>query len=298
MSADKKGRAFWHNYKAKCIYLITLKKSVQIPSFGDLTGDPTIAPGQPGCLRINLSPLGKIVRNAIYDISKIEPKIRLFQYAMMPDHVHFLISVEEALSEPLGMTIARLKAAINQSAGQTGIFRESYNDQILRRDRSLDTLFQYLRDNPRRLAVRRAHPEFFRRVNALKIGDKTYQAYGNFQLLDCPFKEQVVVHRADTPDERERNRRQWLYTAANGGVLVSPFISPAEKAIRTEAEALDSRTILITNEPFGDRYKPAAHDFSLCQTGRILIISANLPSDLSRSACLTMNTLARQIAQQ
>ena len=78
MSADKKGRAFWHNYKAKCIYLITLKKSVQIPSFGDLTGDPTIAPGQPGCLRINLSPLGKIVRNAIYDISKIEPKIRLF----------------------------------------------------------------------------------------------------------------------------------------------------------------------------------------------------------------------------
>ena len=51
-------------------------------------------------------------------------------------------------------------------------------------------------------------------------------------LLDNPFKEQVVVHRADSPEVRESNRRRWLYTAANGGVLVSPFISPDERGIR------------------------------------------------------------------
>ena len=76
------------------------------------------------------------------------------------------------------------------------IFAKGFNDQILKPTRSLDMLYGYLRDNPRRLAVRREHPEYFRRVNRLKIGDKTYQAYGNIQLLDCPFKEAVVIHRA------------------------------------------------------------------------------------------------------
>lgn len=143
--------------------------------------------------------------------------------------------------------------------------------------------------------MRRAHPEFFSRVNELKIGDHTYQAYGNFQLLDNPFKEQVIVHRADTPEIRRRNRELWLYTAANGGVLVSPFISPDEKVIRSEAEESGGRIILIINHLIDSRYKPVGHDFDLCEAGRLLIISANLDGNLSRSACLTMNALAEEI---
>lgn len=295
MNDDKKGRAFWHDYRARCIYFITMNKVPETPSFGKLPAIHAGACAQPGSVRIDLSPLGKLARNAIFNISKIEPKIRLFQYVVMPDHVHFLISVEEVLNEPLGKMIARLKAAINQEADKAGVFQAGYNDQILRRDRDLNVIFKYIRENPWRLAVRRAYPEYFQRVNALKIGDKTYQAYGNFQLLDNPFKEQVVIHRADTPEVRERNRQEWLYTASNGGVLVSPFISPAEKAIRAEAEACGGRFILITNETFGDRYKPAAHDFALCEAGHLLIISANLPATLTRQTCLAMNALAARL---
>lgn len=106
------------------------------------------------------------------------------------------------------------------------------------------------------------------------------------------------MHRADTPDQRERKRQRWLYTAANGGILVSPFISAAEKAIRNEAEELGGRFILITNEPMGERYKPIGHDFDLCEAGHLLIISANLPGDLSRQNCLAMNKLASAIAEK
>ena len=112
-------------------------------------------------------------------------------------------------------------------------------------------------------------------------------------MLDRPFKQQVVVHRADTPSVRERHRAEWLYTAANGGVLVSPFISPAEKEVRRGA---DGRFILITNEPMGERYKPTGHDFELCETGRLLFISAGQPGALSRRTCLAMNALAAEIA--
>lgn len=159
---DQKYRASWHDYKARCIYFITLKKAPDAPSFGKITGDPALPSGTPGCAGIQLSTLGSIVKNAIYNISRLEPRIRLFQYAMMPDHVHFLISVEQTLDESLGLVIARLKAAINNTAGHKGIFQEGYNDQILRRERNLNDIFNYIRDNPRRLAMRMANPEYFR----------------------------------------------------------------------------------------------------------------------------------------
>ena len=79
-------------------------------------------------------------------------------------------------------------------------------------------------------------------------------AFGNSVLLRNPFKSQVVVHRRDDEAARALRRQEWLHVAANGGVLVSPFISPAEKAIRAEAEALGGRFIFLTDIPFTDRY--------------------------------------------
>lgn len=214
----------------------------------------------------------------------------------MPDHLHILLFVEYPTEDTLGKIIARFKIEVNKASGITGVFAKGFNDQILKSSRSLAVLYRYLRENARRLAVRRARPEFFRRVNALEIGGKTFQAYGNFQLLDCPFKEQVIVHRADSPETRQKNREQWLYTAANGGVLVSPFISPAEKEIRKEAEEAGGRFILIISEPMGERYKPAGREFELCEAGRLLIISANLPGEISRKTCMAMNSLSEGFA--
>lgn len=296
MGTDGLLRAPWHDYTGRCIYMLTLNKAPQVPDFGSLAGDYRIPHGHKGSPCVVASPIGAAIKEGLRKFPQIEPKIRVLQYAIMPDHLHILLFVQEKTEEILGRYIAAFKVEVNNAAGLKGIFAKGFNDQILKTGRSLDTLYHYLRDNPRRLAVRRAHPEFFRRVNALRIGDRHYQAYGNIQLLDCPFKQQLVVHRADTPDVRQRHRAEWLYTAANGGVLVSPFISPAEKEVRREAEEADGRFILITNEPMGERYKPTGHDFELCETGRLLIISAGQPGALSRQTCLHMNALGAEIA--
>lgn len=182
------------------------------------------------------------------------------------------------------------------------MFAKGFNDQILKKSRSLDTLYRYIRENPRRLAVRRTFPEYFRRTNSLRIGEEVYQAYGNFQLLENPFREQVVVHRSDSENTRRSRLEQWLYTAANGGVLVSPFISPDEKVVRHRAETIGGRFILIVPDWLGERYKPVGHDFDLCESGRMLILSARLYSgsgdSLSRQNCLTMNALAATICHE
>lgn len=250
-----------------------------------------------------MSSLGKRIVFCLFEFFKRHQSLLLYQYVVMPDHVHLLIRVCNPLPKHLGFYIGNLTGAIGRDwAARNGlevtpIFEEGYNDKIIGQKRSLDTIFQYIRDNPRRLAVRMAYPDFFRRLNELVIGGIRCKAYGNIQLLDNPFKEQVVVHRSDSQETRRHNREFWGYTAANGGVLVSPFISKDEKAIRVEAEALGGRLILITTTPMGERYKPASHDFSLCEQGRLLIISMNQPGEINRSRCVAMNSLAKVIAE-
>lgn len=290
-------RAPWHDYTQRCIYMLTLNKSPLVKDFGILCGDYRIPAGQRGSAFVSATETGTAIKAVLRRFHTIEPNIRILQYALMPDHLHILLFVESPTKEILGRIIARFKVEVDKELGITGVFTKGFNDQILKGSRSLDTLYTYLRDNPRRLAVRRANPEFFRRVNSLKIGEENYQAYGNFQLLECPFKEPVVVHRADTPDIRKQKHDLWIYTAANGGVLVSPFISPAEKEIWAEAEAAGGRFIIITNEIMAERYKPAAHDFEQCEAGRLLIVSANLPGELSRQSCIAMNALAKFICE-
>ncbi len=215
----------------------------------------------------------------------------------MPDHVHLLLWVQSKLPEPLGLYIARFKNLVNKDAASVPIFREGFNDQIITNKRDLHSIFEYIRSNPYRLAISHACPDFFTRRNRQLIGDTPCQLYGNLELLHNPFKEQVIVHRADTTEQFERNKEKWLYIAANGGILVSPFISKREKEIRMEAEAVGGRFILIMNAPVGEREKPCGKEFALCAEGRLLIIAPQTPLDFSRSACLQMNKLASLSAE-
>ncbi|MDE6653877.1 MAG: hypothetical protein K2K37_05770 [Muribaculaceae bacterium] len=293
-------RAPWHDYTQRQIYHITLKKSPEAMAFGMLAGDWRLNPGTTGSSYIQASPLGRIIKGCLREISAIYPALRIYQYALMPDHLHLILSVESTLDEILGRKLAAFKVMVNKRSGISGVFEKGFNDQILTTTRNLNQIYTYLRDNPRRLAVRRANPDFFTRLDSLSIGGAAYQAYGNVQLLDNPFKEQVIVHRADTPEQFVHQKKRWLYTAANDGVLVSPFISKREKEIRTEAETLGATLILITHEAFGERCKPAAHDFDLCREGRLLIITLGLVSGtpLTRDICQDMNTLAETIVNK
>lgn len=294
------GRAFHHDYRRKCIYHITIKKHRSMPPFGYLAGSLQ-AP------YISRSPLGQVIARNIAAIPSLDPRLRVMQYFIMPDHIHFLLNVTDTIEYHLGNYIGMFKVKTTQDYGAlTGVmdsvFEEDFYDCILYQSRSLDAIYKYIRDNPRRLAERVCHPEFFQLLHTLFIEGQNYRAFGNPRLLDNPFKDQVVVHRADTPEQRELHRQQWLYTASNGGVLVSPFISPAEKAIREEAEAQNGRFILITADPFGERYKPTGHLFDLCAAGRMLMISAAaqvgaVAEHPSRRQCLALNSLAESVAR-
>ena len=159
---------------------------------------------------------------------------------------------------------------------------------------------RHLKLNPHRLAMRLQYPQFFQRVRKLKIGDEEFEAYGNLFLFRNPDKVSVKISRKFTVEEKAKLKASWLWEASGGTVLVSPFISQEEKAIRVEAEAGSASIILITHEIFPERFKPAAHDFNLCTGGRLLIISLGLPpkTPLTREICQRMNALQRLLPTQ
>lgn len=293
-----------HDYCAPWKYHITIEKDPSAPDFSRLKIESITPEG----VSVELFTLGKIIEDAIWEIHMHNPDIKVLDYIIMPDHVHLLIQVLERLEKAVGNDIRGFKTgisnkwrkAVNDKSAK--IFLPDFNDRIIFPHRKLEDIFQYIRQNPYRLAVRRSRPEFFRKERNIFIDGREIQAYGNLFYLRNPFKYALIVHRAD--DDRIFNQKlqDCLYYARNGGIVVSAFISAREKEIRKEIEDAGGRIILIGDRPFDERAKPARHDFELCSVGRLLIISPidylALPKSEhpSRSQCLDMNAFAEKLA--
>lgn len=271
-----------------------MTKSPGVPAFSHVTGYPE----HPVVERL---PLGKIVEAQILNFPILCPALRVLQYVIMPDHIHFVIFAQSELPRVLGSYIGMMKVKCGQVAREqlpvhSPIFEKDFYDRILRKSHKLDTICNYIRQNPYRLLVRKFNPDFFRRVNNIEIEGQLWQAYGNIQLLENPFKGPVIIHRSDSDQIKAAKLHRWTHLAENGGVLVSPFISPAEKEVRRQCEEANGRIILLSNKPFGEREKPAARDFQRCAEGRLLILAPSSPLPAGRQTFLYLNLIAEAIS--
>lgn len=295
-----------HDYYAgRWKYHITLSKHPQCPVFSSIVINSLTPDG----VTKDYSTIGKNIWFGLKRLSHWEPAVELYQYMIMPDHVHLLLNVKRRLPRHLGVIIFELKRDISKNLRMIManpdlmVFEEGYNDRIIYPERKLDDIFTYIRHNPYRLAVRRSHPDFFSKSRNLFIDGREIQAYGNLFHYRNPFKMPLIIHRNDTEAEYQQKLMDCMYYAYNGGIVVSAFISPREKEIRKEIETVGGRIILISDRPLADREKPMKHDFDLCTRGQLLIIS---PLDYlnyekrehpPREQCLDMNELAIELCK-
>ena len=75
------------------------------------------------------------------------------------------------------------------------LFARGYNDKLLLREGQLETWVRYLNDNPRRLLMKREHPDLFRVQRNVEAVGMTFSAIGNRFLLDRPVRMQVQCSR-------------------------------------------------------------------------------------------------------
>ena len=333
-----KRRSPWHDYRERGTYMLTLVVEGRMPLLGRLVTEPCEEPQGTKAARVELSALGKAIRDE--EIRKIQEHysmVEVWKLCIMPDHIHMIVRVKEDMPEgknlgkvvwgfkvgctkalwrlmpnekaaliPAGSSAATVPAnatpvPAGSSAGNTrSLFEPDYNDKILLREGQLDNWKRYLDDNPRRLAIKRLHPDYFTVIHQAVIVGRKCQMVGNRFLLNIPQKMAVIVHSAYTDEDYAVWRRKWLACGEAGGVLVSASIATREKLVMREAINRGYNIILLRENGFPPLYKPSGESFTTCSEGRLLQISPwefhMERKTISRDQCLILNRMAEQIA--
>lgn len=188
------------------------------------------------------------------------------------------------------------------------IFTEMPFIRPMTRYSQLPTTIRYIDMNPQRLATKKLMPGFFRVQHDVEIAGRKYDAVGNIEILQAEEYKPVHVrsvwvedaerHNYDTPLRNYMNG--CVLAARNGAVMVSPFISPKEKAVLEVLLREEHRVIYIADNGFGEYYKPSDGLFDAVAAGRMLILSPwqHDPDKrhVTRAECVAMNGMAEEIS--
>ena len=311
-----KRRLVGHDYTRRGIYLLTMAVEGRRPLFGRVYGSSDDA-------RIELSELGCAVRDEWFNIPNYHPEVKPLDLQMMPDHLHGIIYISEPLTQGLsgvvrgfktgcGRAYRRLVVPSSSVATQSRqtlsgshpehglLFEPGYNDLLLRNSEEYQRWKHYLRDNPRRLLMKRERPELLRPFFNMTLGTHTYNGIGNRELLKAPKRLAVRVSRRLVGKALEDEVNRYLEAARNGTILISPAISPGEKLVMRRAFDLQLPTIVVLRNGFTPLSKPKGEQFDACAHGHLLMLSAwehlNERITLTAHDCQQMNLMALELA--
>lgn len=309
-----------HDYTSACIYLITVTTVDRKRILGSLVGD------SPNTAAIEPTVLGKYVAEAFRRVAseatrKTGCRVQVLHYQIMPDHFHGILYVRDTLPADyaLGKIIAAWKSACshalwndssfcaqNFSSEKPSLFSRGFNDRILFRKGQLQTWIKYLDDNPRRLWLKKHFPDRLRKVYDFVAGKKghKYTAVGNTFIVTYPERLQVRCHRHLTDEQIQEEVAKYMREARRGTVLISPFISTAEKAVYDACYEEKLPMIHIVNRGLDGKFiYPSGKDLTGCTDGFMLVLSpyADYSAEtaakrITRAQCLNLNDFAADLA--
>ena len=208
---------------------------------------------------------------------------------------------EQEGREPVVSQYATALPLPEEAGANCALFAKGYNDLILRSFDELPVWKNYLHDNPRRLLLKRARPEWLRPFFGLQIGSHTYNGIGNRLLLTASKRKTVLVSRRLTDSMIEEETARYLELAKQGTVLVSAAISPGEKRVMRAVFDAGYPTIVIMQNGFTPMSKPHGRQFDACASGALLMLSPsehhNEKQKITAVQCRQMNLMALEICE-
>ena len=203
--------------------------------------------------------------------------------------------------QPTGQQPAGHPPSYHDDRSHGLLFARGFNDKLLLHDGQLQHWLQYLHDNPRRLLMKREHPQYLCVRQGVDICGRPCSAVGNMQLLNAPSRMRVRISRSITPELLEQEKARLLSAARNGTVLVSAAISPGEKQVMRAAFDEELPLIILLENGLHPLQKPSGERFLACAQGRLLLLSPfphhNERILITRAVCETLNGLAWDICE-
>ena len=306
------------------IYHITLT----VPSREPLLGNLIIPENDPTKAYVERTDFGKEIVYIIGSIPHYRPQIRLLQYCLMPDHVHFILYVHQTMPYSIKSVVRGFWQAAKKVGREYSILSISPNDireneqnkttaihpifsevpfiRPMSRRGQLDAMMQYVKMNPQRLATKRLNPGFFHIQREIEINGRKYDAVGNIKLL-YEHRYMPVHVRRTMVEEAEHGAPQRLHdykesclnAARQGAIMVSPFISPDEQDLLHSLLDEKRSVIYLADNGFGQYYKPSARFFDAVDAGQMLILSPwtydQNKKSISRTECTALNLMAEEL---
>ena len=325
---SKLRRKFGHDYASPFAYLITIETTDRRRLLGTLVGNSAeTALIEPTELGQNVIAYFRNIERYVKE--KTGCYVQVLQYQLMPEHFHGILQIHDTL--PKGWTLGKIirgwksvcsqaywsssspvapssssSAATKKSQSNSPLFTPGYNDRPLLSKGQLDGWIAYLRDNPRRRWLKQHFPDRLRKVYDFAAGEsKTrYTAVGDTFMIKYPDRQQVRCHRNLTSEQIQAEVDYYLSLARSGVVLVSPFISPAEKAVYEACYKEKRRMIRLVKRALDGKFVyPQGRDFDACVQGFLLVLSPfptgnenAAETTITRNQCLSLNDYAADLA--
>ena len=108
---------------------------------------------------VSLSPLGAVARDRLLEIPQHHLGVIVDSYAVMPNHVHALFGLEEPSEVELGDVVGTYKAAVSRAARRRPMWQRGYYDHVVRGERDLQRIREYIATNPIRWALDPENPK-------------------------------------------------------------------------------------------------------------------------------------------
>jgi len=179
------------------------------------------------------------------------------------------------------------------------LWSTGYHETPLSGRDQLKHMVAYVQDNPRRLLLKRQNATLFR-TYPLTAADIPFTAVGNRALVEAPRRMAVRISRRIVAQELAVLLQRYMAHARSGVVLISPFISEGEKAVRDAllAEALPH--IRLDGEGFGPYYKPPGRDCDQVACGVLLLLAPwpwqSRARHLGKAEFEALNAMAAKLA--
>lgn len=283
---------------------------------------------------VALSPLGRVVREALEQMPALNPGIQIFGRVVMPDHVHFNVHLAAGLSEPLkvlGKAVSRFKVYTTKQAklrglvgdgstfgtlrgGVSGVgvdgrampgllWQQGYHDRLCLTREFIDSTERYISYNPLKWELMHGAVGGLRiqePLNAPCLDQGDYwKGVGNTELLKGKIVSLRVSRKVRTPAQIGVVVARMKNAVEKGYVILSGYVSPGEKAVRDMLCALpEARFIRILPSCIPNaRFKPESRYVGAFSEGRYLeIAKGNDEIEFGRAACLDYNAEIVEIA--
>ena len=137
------------DYGAGYSYFITICTQNRTHYFWNTVGASIARPQD-----VQLSSFGKIVDEAINNISKVYSCVSVDYYVVMPNHVHLLLTIFDTDENGRPMVAPTLSRIVSQMKGYASkkigkpIWQKLFHDHIIRNKKDYDEISKYIYENP------------------------------------------------------------------------------------------------------------------------------------------------------